>query len=76
MTQLNTINQNEAKISTINHNYYKWNIKLGDYRKDYESTEEYARKCLAKNRLKKITGVGLILSFTFAILMFLISWMK
>jgi hypothetical protein len=51
----------------LNHRYYNWTIKSGDYLRDYESTEKYAKKIAMKKKISKLAKtvlyMGISISF-------------
>jgi len=59
----------------MNHNYYKWNITLGDYYRDYESTERYAKKIANKKRIEKFAKIFIYMSISFSLLMICTSYL-
>jgi uncharacterized membrane protein len=60
--------------TTINHNYYKWNISSGDYYRDYESTEQYAKKLAMKKKIKKLTKIFITMGISYSILTLSVSY--
>jgi hypothetical protein len=59
--------------TTIDHNYYKWNISSGDYYRSYESTESYAKKIAAKKLVKRVSKICIYMSLSFSLLISLYS---
>ncbi len=45
------------------HNYYKWSIGKGDYKRDEESTYSFVKKRAVKKRIKLFMMIALYLSF-------------
>ena len=61
--------------TTINHRYYQWNIKSGDYYRTYESTEGYAKKLAMKKRLDKLTKIVIYMSLSFSLILLTSSYL-
>ena len=62
-------------MTTINHNYYKWNISSGDYYRSYESTESYAKKLAMKKRIKTLTKIFIYMGVSVSILILCTSYL-
>ncbi|MDR3609273.1 MAG: hypothetical protein P4L27_01760 [Ignavibacteriaceae bacterium] len=53
---------------TINHRYYSWTIASGDYYRDYESTESYAKEQEMKRRMEKLVKLFFYLGIPLSLL--------
>jgi hypothetical protein len=62
--------------TSINHNYYKWTISSGDYYRDYESTQDYARKLALKKTIKRLSKIVLYMGLSFSFLVICISYLR
>ena len=61
--------------TTIDHKYYQWNIKSGDYYRTYESTEEYAKKQAMKKRIDKLAKIAIYMTLSFSLLVLTASYL-
>jgi hypothetical protein len=60
-------------MTTIDHNYYKWNIYSGDYYRDYDTSYTYFRKVLLKKRVIKLAKILLYMGMFFSLLVLLMN---
>lgn len=55
------------------HNFYKWSVDKGDYKRDEESTISYLKKRILIKRIKKTFWIFLYFSLVIAISYFIFA---
>jgi hypothetical protein len=61
---------------TINHRYYNWTINSGDYLRDYESTESFAKEQALKRTIEKLSKIFVYMGISISLLVYSISLLR